>query len=379
MFVKRLSLHPWVDIAIVAVGSSLALALRLSLLPFESGDYFLFFRDWYLAFQREGFVAVATLKYDYTPSYLYLLYVVSALFPKVISAAGIKLPAVAFDFLSAYLIFRIVRLKYPSGPAAIFAYFVVLFAPTIVLNSAVWGQSESIFTAFLLICLYFLLIDRGALAGLAFGAAFAFKLQAIFLLPLLLGLAIKGKFAWKHFLWTPLVYLVLMIPAWFAGRSMPELVRIYVEQTQSYPALSLNAPTLYAWLPEPLYNVFYRGGLIWAAGAVFLYLLAVYKSRAPMTQSLILSLGLLSVLFFPFCLPKMHERYFYPADMLAIAYAFYFPEHFFVPILMGVVSFFAYQPFLFGRQIISTGILAVGVLILLVLVARKVMNALYQG
>jgi len=377
-YLRRLRSLPWTGFTILLVGTILAVLLRLSLLSFESGDYFSFFRGWYQAFQAQGFSAIVSLQYDYTPSYLYLLYGISALFPKLIPVAAIKLPSIAFDFLSAYIVFRLVRLKYPQGPAATFAYFVVLFAPTVVLNSSFWGQTESIYTAFLLMCLYFLLTERGSFAAIAFGAAFAFKLQAIFLAPLLFALALKGRLAWKHLLWIPVVYLILMIPAWFAGRSMSGLLSIYLDQAQSYPALTLNAPTLYAWLPESLYTILYPSGVIWAACLVFLYVLVIFKSRANFSQGLILNLALLAVLLVPFFLPKMHERYFYPADLLAIAYAFFFPEHFFIPIAMGLISFFAYQPFLFGRQLIPGEILALGVLLILVLVARKAISALYR-
>ena len=71
----------------------------------------------------------------------------------------------------------------------------MLFAPTILLNSAFWGQSESTFTAFLLLCIYFLMAEPSNLACLAFGVTFAFKLQAIFLAPLLVALVNKGWLA----------------------------------------------------------------------------------------------------------------------------------------------------------------------------------------
>lgn len=375
---KQLRSISWMDFTILAAGSLLALALRLSLVLFKSGDYYLFFKDWYQAIQAQGFFAIISLKYDYTPTYLYLLYAVSVLFPKLSPVVALKLPSIAFDFLAAYLVYRIVRLRYPVGSAPTFAFFAILFAPTIVLNSALWGQSESIYTAFLLLCTYFLLTERYNLTGLAFGASFALKLQAIFLAPLLAALAIKGRLAWKSLLWIPLVYLVLMIPAWIAGRPLVDLLRIYLDQTQSYPALTLNAPTMYAWLPETLYDVFFLAGLIWAGSFVYLYLVAIYKSNAPLSQDLLLTLGMLAVLLVPFFLPKMHERYFYPADLLSIVYGFFFPEYFFVPIAMNLISFFAYQPFLFGRVILPTEILALAVLGLLVLVTRKAIHGLYQ-
>ena len=374
---RRLRSLSRMDIALLAMGSVLALALRFSLILFESGDYHLFFREWFQAIQEQGFTAISSLKYDYTPTYLYLIYRLAVLFPKLAPVVALKLPSIAADFFAAYLVYRIVRLRYPAGFAPTLAYFAALFAPTIVLNSALWGQTESIFTAFLLLCTYLLLSERYDLACLAFGAAFAFKLQAIFLMPLLAALAIKGRLTWKSLLWIPLVYLALMIPSWIAGRPLADLLSIYLYQAQSYPALTLNAPTLYAWLPEGLYAVFLPAGLIWAGSIVFLYLLAIYKSKALLSRDLVLVLGMLAVLLVPFSLPKMHERYFYPADMLSIVYGFFFPKHFYIPIAMNLISFFAYQPFLFGRDILPMEILALAVLGLLVIVTNKAIDAFY--
>lgn len=190
-------------------------------------------------------------------------------------------------------------------------------------------------------------------------------------------MAIKGRLAWRNLLWIPLVYLLFMLPAWIAGRPIGDLLRIYLEQAQSYPALTLNAPTFYAWLPATLYAVMYPAGVVWGASVIYLYLLAVYKSKAPLSQGLIVGLAMLAVLLVPFFLPKMHERYFYPADMLSIVFGFFFPQYFFVPIVMILVSFFAYQPFLLGRAVIPMEILALTVLGLIVLVSRKVLRELY--
>src|SRR5512143_1892195 len=142
MFLKRLRSFPWAELIILTIGTFLALTLRLSLLSFESGDYHTFFLPWYQAMQEQGLTAIVSLKYDYNPAYLYLLYWMSTLFPKLDPIVAIKLPSITFDFLSAYLIFQIARLRYPQGPAPIFAYFTVLFAPTIILNSALWGQCD---------------------------------------------------------------------------------------------------------------------------------------------------------------------------------------------------------------------------------------------
>ena len=50
----------------------------------------------------------------------------------------------------------------------------------------------------------------------------------------------------------------------------------------------------------------------------------------------------------PYILPKMHDRYFFPADVLSIVFAFYWPRYWYVPIVMGTTSLLAYAKFLLG-------------------------------
>jgi Gpi18-like mannosyltransferase len=79
----------------------------------------------------------------------------------------------------------------------------------------------------------------------------------------------------------------------------------------------------------------------------------------------------------PFVLPKMHERNFYPADVISIIFALYFPRLFFVPIVMNVISFFSYQPTLFGVEPVPISLLAFGVLILVIILSRDAIIQLF--
>jgi hypothetical protein len=49
---------------------------------------------------------------------------------------------------------------------------------------------------------------------------------------------------------------------------------------------------------------------------------------------------------------------FFPADVLAIIYAFYVSRYFFVPLVVGLVSLFSYFPFLFCKTVIELYYLA---------------------
>ncbi len=349
------------SIIIVAIGVLLAILLRYTLRDYRSGDFIGALEPWYRFIDEHG--EWGALKYafsDYTPPYLYLMSLAHWLFHDVLPPLyAIKLISVSFDFIGAFFVYKIVKLLTPQGMMPIFAFLATLFAPTVFMNSALWAQVDMGYTAGLLACLYFLLVKRETLAFLAFGAAFSFKLQAVFLAPFLLFLWIKRIVRFRSFLLIPLVYFIAILPAWLAGRPLSELLRIYLEQAHRYHRLTLNAPNLYQWLSERFYDIFYPAGLVWTMAVVFLLAVGIYKSSQRMTPHLMVQLALISAVTMPFFLPKMHERYFFAADVMAIVFAFYFPRFFWMPIVIGLISFFSYGPFLFGIQVIPLQHLAI--------------------
>ena len=257
------------------------------------------------------------------------------------------------------------------------AFVTVLFAPTVFFNSALWGQCDVIYTAFLLISLYCLLREWPGRALLFFSIAFAFKLQALFLLPLFVVLCAKGKLRTIYFLLLPAVYIVLCLPALLAGRPFFELLNIYREQAETYPRLTSSAANLYQWLPDNP-ALFGRAGLIFAATMAGLLCYVCLKSKARWGKDLTVRLALASALLVPFTLPYMHERYFYPADCIAIVYGYYFPRRFYVPIMVVMVSFFSYLPFLFqDMTVIRLPILALLLSLVLIDVLVDLFKALY--
>jgi Gpi18-like mannosyltransferase len=374
-FISRI---PYVDVLIVLTGTLLALFLRYSLKTFESQDYLNFYRWWYLTIKSGGFAALGKGFSDYTPLSLYLLYGVSVLLPKVASVTAVKLPSIACDFICAWYVYRIVRLKYQQGPVPIFAYLAILFAPTVILNSAAWNQIESIYTAAMVAFVYYLLKKQNWLACIAFGIAFAIKLQSIYLAPFLLVLFLKKVVSWKHLLAIPAVYLISIIPAWIAGRPLLELLTIYVRQVDTYAGLVHNAPNMYTWFPESMNVLLYPGAVIFAVSICLIYVAVILKSHVRLSKHLIVQLAFLSALLVPYFLPKTHDRYFYPSDILSIVYGFFFPGYFYIPLAANLISFFIYEPFLFDTNIFPQPVLALALLIVIVIVIRQMIMILYK-
>ena len=333
---------------IVVVGVLAALALRYLLLPIETNDYRALISQWYGFIAENGYFAA--LQYDfanYNVPYLYLLAAMAALLPDLHSLVAVKAISMFFDFALACFVYKCVEHKHRGSKSVVpvFAGLAALFAPTVVLNSAAWGQADAIYTAFLVACLYFLLAGRQAAALVAFGLAVSFKLQAVFLAPLFLWLIAKGQLRWRHLAWVPLVYLATLVPAGLVGRPWGDLLSIYVDQSRDASAWSRNFPNLYVWMPDQYYD-WWPLGVVFAACVVLLVTVVVYRSAARITAELTVFLAAYSALVVPYMLPKMHDRYFFPAEVIAIVLAFYLPRYWYAPVVVGAVSILLYARYL---------------------------------
>lgn len=352
--------------------------LRYMFRDFVTGDFINYTSVWYAAVQEHGLAAAGSPVSNYTPPYLYLLFLTSVAFPHLPAVMAVKIPSIAFDLICSGAVFLIVRLRYRAGVLPVWAALTVLIAPTVICNGAMWGQADSIYAGFLLLCIFSLMRGWGALAMIAFALALSIKFQSMFLAPALCAFWLRRHIRFWHLLLVPAVYALAMVPAWLEGRPALDLATVYGTQTVTYQSLSKNAPNPYLWLPDRYYGPIAIAGVVLMAVIGGYYVWRVVRSRVRLDPPLILKLCLLSVLMTPFFLPKMHERFFFVADVTAIAYAFYFPRQYVVAILVSFASFFAYQPFLFHYTLVPPKVLPIVMGTALVLVAASTIRSLNE-
>lgn len=347
--------------------SVLAFLPRLAMLQGNNHDLIDHFLPWLERIRTEGFweaISTPFSRWGYTPFYSYTLGLADALFPagtdgKVV----IKSVSILFDYFAAGVMFLIARMRWPQGNIPLMAFAAVLFAPTVLLNSVWWGQSDIVYSGFLLVCMAALLAQRPLLAMLAFGVACAIKLQAAWLGPFILFLVLRGEVRWWSFALIPLSYIIIAIPALAAGRSLGEVLTIYLAQAGTQTAFSYGAPNLLmlfdyavkAHLLAKEYLVWLNNALILCAVTASLW----YASRGKLAGSrrldaeTLLVAALVSVLLVPSLLPHMHNRYFFPADILSIALAVWIPRYWPVAVLVQVNSFIAYISWVFGTWLLT--------------------------
>lgn len=231
--VLQMGRFPWarrvsVELVLVVL-FGLALALRVSFFHIETSDYSFFLSQWYTYIQAHGGLAALKDNFsNYNTPYLTLLALMSYL--PVSPLIAVKALSVVFDGVLALFVYLILRLKYQRALAALAGALVLLYTPTIVINSSAWGQCDAIYVSFCLGSLYFLLKRRAGWACVFFALALAFKLQAVFFAPVLFVLLLKRWLPLRYLVLIPLVFALMLTPALLAGRSAGSLLCIYVQQ-----------------------------------------------------------------------------------------------------------------------------------------------------
>lgn len=329
-------LSPTVLLAFMAcAGFAAALALMPLAGP-PDGDFALFLMPWMDVIRERGVASISGEFSAYTPPYLYLLNVASLIAPIFGPVVAVKLVNVPFVVATALGIGALVAELTGDQNRAKVATAVTFVAPTLIINAFAIGQADAIFTSFLIGFILFAIRGKPAVASIMFGLALSFKLQAMFLSPLILNLLLSKHMRFRDFLLIPLTYAAMMVPAALAGRPWSELFTIYSGQAELMHNLSLNAPNPWWFLRW----VDYRAGLIvgLVAGGFAGTAIVVVSLR---NKSQILYIATVCAAVMPYVLPKMTSRYFFVADMLAIALAFSRPRLWPAAVLIQIGSLVA--------------------------------------
>lgn len=319
----------------------LGLAAKLLFFNVATVDYEIFLLPWINFIKSNGyFEALQFNFYDYTPLYIYVLIFIAKL--NISSLYAIKIVSIFFEFLIAYFIGKIAFLKYKNTLVFWIFFAIIPLLPSVFLNSVYLVQCDSIFTAFLVASIYFILKEKKLTSLIMLGIAFSLKLQTIFILPFYFALLLRKKIEWYYFLIVPLTYFISIIPAWFFGRPLHELLSIYASQSGNYHFLTMNFPNIYIFLNNEYYQILKIVGVLITFLVVLYSGIYMAKKQFELTYETWINLAFLSVLIVPFLLPGMHERYLYPADVLSVLYFIIFRKKIYFPVSVLLISLYSY-------------------------------------
>ena len=250
---------------------------------------------------------------DYPPGYMYILWFIG-LVKNTFSVGGsaavllVKLPAIAADvYTSALLAEFLTKKDCPNGMAVL-----LLFNPAAIINSAFWGQTDSIFTLFIVLSVIALTDNRILRAYIFFAAAVFIKPQSCMYAPLYIYFLIDGikKGHIKEHMSAIGISLAaifaLMLP--FGVRNV---IAQYIDTLGSYAYASVNAFNVWAALGLNWHEL---TPLISAAGTVFIFAItaaAFYLLNRKERENKYFDTAVF-ICFSVFMLSvKMHERYAY--------------------------------------------------------------------
>lgn len=316
------------QVLLLAALTLLAAGVRVLARSFVADDWTIYWSQWLLELENRGFAALADDFYDYAPPVMYILYLITLL--PINAMTAFKGLCCILEFAGAAVIAAIVMNCTRSRCKAFLSYGIFLFLPTVILNASVWSQCDIIYTFLILCSVYFLLKDRTWAGMWFYGAAFAVKLQTLFIFPFLIVLWLRKRVELKHFLTIPAMYLLGIFPAWVAGRPFMELLGIYAFQGgKDRWSLSIKFPNIYQIIGNNYFLDEYVGagmGLILGILMLVLFYMAYCRVRVTkeFTILLIVFFGLLATYF----LPHMHERYLYLTDAFLLIYAMSRPQRF---------------------------------------------------
>ena len=349
-------------VVIATVFICVAIGLRAVCMSHVTADYWQFLRVWIDEIRTGGFANALRegLSY-YNYNFLYLFFLGAVSSSSLYSLYLIKLFSVVFDVLLAWSVMRLTGLYTKSPNRRLAAFLLTLLLPTVILNGSFWGQCDVIYAALAVLSLYLALKGRPWLAMVFAALAFAFKLQAIFLLPIFALFLFTKRMKIRHLLAFPATYVVTILPAVLVGRPFFDALTIYSGQVDSIGSrLNYNSPSLFSIVTfNGVLKDFNAEITAAAIGIAFFFLfgllLLLFFKRKQITDLVILITAALFVIGIPFFLPRMHDRYFFLADVVSLALALALPKYLPVPVFCSVASLLAYIGYLSGHYLILFG------------------------
>ena len=305
-----------------------------------------------LNFYAEGYFC------DYPPVYMLLLAPVAILrglfgiaYDSTAHVVLLKLLPIFCDLLGAMVVYRFSEKRLGHRAALLLCTFYA-FNPAVLVDSAAWGQIDSVLTILLVVCAL-RMAEGGYISSLAaFALAVLVKPQALLFAPVGLAAlivrvvgrfrdpAVKERQAVRE-LWLALAGLaVALVILWgaslpFSYRNITDLGSFFAAPiewlwaklfgaTQGYRYMTVNTLNLYIIFGQNWKQVEEAGVWPYIAWALFAlsYLYAIFLQLLSRDGRKVFLTGAVLIVLVCTFAPMMHERYIYPAVfLLLLAYA----------------------------------------------------------
>ncbi len=276
---------------------------------------------------------------DYPPGYIYILYLLGLIKNMLSLDSGsnaamllFKMPAMLADLAAAYMVFRIGKKKAGYSVALSLA-LLYLFNPAVLVDSAAWGQVDSIFALVLVLSIHGLAENKIARASVWFAIAALIKPQAFIFTPVLLLWLLYRVWHYKEWKQVAIsaiygfaTFILLALPFFWGNGGLAGLFHLYKGTLSSYPYATLNAFNLYAlsnanWKPITdtwLLFSFQTWGAIFILAAVVGAAYFFLRKQDKDTSKRVFFIAMVLIIIVFMGVTKMHERYLFPVLLLGV-------------------------------------------------------------
>ncbi|MCK5757726.1 MAG: hypothetical protein KAH14_01440 [Clostridiales bacterium] len=280
---------------------------------------------------------------DYPPGYIYVLHIIGSIGKLTGIECGtqaynllLKIPAIISDIIMGWIIYRLCSKKFMHKLGLILAFLYVM-NPLVLLDSAAWGQIDSILT--LAVAGYLLALYKENIIGatLIFIAGLLIKPQMLFFGPVLAVVFIQysikagwGKAIKTFFisLFSGVALFALVVFPFTGDKPWYWIFEKYMGTINSYNYITLNSANIYGifglnWMPTETVKLglpLGTWGLIGLITTVVIYFIAGFINRDKKNIFMLTAMLMTGVYAFGL---KMHERYLFPViAILLIVYIY---------------------------------------------------------
>ena len=357
--------HKYYRPIIIALVTIIILFAEWKMITYPANDLTGIVFGWTRSIKENGFASFWKTEADYSPIFLFFCAIIS-LFPEgekitvngttfeknwIILFKGFYILCIIGMAIGIYLITK--RLTKDKNKAMI-SYIVTLVLPTVIMNSAVWGNSDSTLGLTLIFALYCAMIRKDYLAFFLLGLSFGNKLQAVFIVPFFVYLIINRKLKLHASIFALLGFILTFLPSWICGAPFGQPFSFVEVQLGRWNNLTYGCANMWHLLN-------FKGDVVnqaatWVGlGLIGVLLALVHARHIDLSDDKnFLKVGVLLIFSVIFFLPHMHERYFYLIEVLIVIYAILSPKRFYLVILMQLSGAIAYYHYLSGKYFIQS-------------------------
>ena len=356
------------EVFFIVVLLTTTIITRIMLYPNLYSDFTIFYDYWTNLLRGYGPSVIASDFANYNTPYLVLLWLYSLVIPS--NLAVVKGISLTFDIIMAIGVIKSVGHFKPDGYTKYLAASVMLMLPTVLTNSAAWGQTDSILGALTIWAIYFCLKDKMHLSWIVVGILFAVKMQGIFIVPVLFAISLNKR---KAFITGPLAAIASCVafsaPTLLVGDTVQRIISVFTRGAASSfeeDYLSWWMSNLMQWFPNQHYDVIRIVAI--GVGLAISLAIVIYGFRSKrFSDEVCMMLFAFCLMVLPFILPQMHGRYYYPGEIVLFVLAFVLPRTSWYVYLSQLVAMLTFLIALtgVGQMFWAFRILSIGIFIIL--------------